>query len=124
MSMDFFLYMPGEEFLVCYALILCICVLGAVLWRFYYDSEIGAIVAFLVFEVIGGVKLYSAMSRGLHNVSHLVLMMIVGGIVMFVKHLDGNGRSNGGSCSSYLSSCGGSSCGGGCGGGGCGGCGG
>jgi hypothetical protein len=119
---DKILYMPGPDFLVFYIFLFLACWVGAVIWRSSSDNDLGPAIAFIIFELVGGAKLISALSRGKSNVGILVIMMVIGGVVLFVKSMGGTGTGEG---SSSCSSCSGSSCGGGgCGGGGCGGCGG
>jgi uncharacterized membrane protein YgcG len=81
-----------------------------------------------LFEGVGVFRIVDGHAHGLHRWGLLVVLMVIGGLLMFLRaeHFNQSGRGDGGSCGSTTSSCSSSSGGGGCGGGGggCGGCGG
>lgn len=125
----FFHTMRGPEFLFLYFAWFVLTFAAVLILRHRgLDKPLTTFSGLLVYEGFAVIRLIDGSAHGLHRWENLIIMMVIGGLVFFVRAShSGDGNSSGGffhSCSSG-SGCGsGSSCGGGCGGGGCGGCGG
>lgn len=116
--------MRGPDFLVLFAVWFLITFCGVWLFRCRdRDTPVTTLLGLACFEALGIARIMDGSAHGMHNWAFLILMMIIGGLIFFLRaeHFQNDGSN--GSCSGGSSSC---SSGGGCGGGGggCGGCGG
>lgn len=121
--------MKGPEFLKFFGILFVILILAATLVRHVWaDQWKVSILACLTFEGVGLIRLVSGSLAGMHKFDFLLVMMILGGLIFFVRaKADGSGYGIGGGCAiggCGAGGCGGGGCGGGGCGGGCGGCGG
>jgi len=118
--------LKGPDFLVTYGIVFASLFVGSTIVRHaWQDLWAISIWAFLVFESIGAVRILFAYPPGVRKFGFMIGMMVLGGILFFVRAKGDGGYGVFGSCAG---GCGGfmgcGSGGGGCGGGGCGGCGG
>lgn len=121
----------GPDFLVFYPVLFFVTLFGGGIARAKLKQVPGiGLLAWVLFEAVGVIRIITAMEKGMHKFGFLIAMMIVGGIVFlfkFNRRFAGSGR-DGDSGFFILGGCGGCGGGGGCGGcgggGGCGGCGG
>lgn len=130
-AFDFLYTMKGPDFLLLYFIVFVFLRVFVALARAQEGfAELAApVIGCLVYEIFGAVRMVVGSAHGLHKWDFLILMMVIGGPLFFVRFDNiGGGASGtgGGGWFGCGSSCGGGGgCGGGgCGGGGCGGCGG
>jgi hypothetical protein len=122
----------GPDFLVFYAVLFFVTLFGGGTLRAKFRTYVPGVgvLAWLLFEAVGGIRIIVGLQKGMHKFSFLIAIMIVGGIVFLMKfsaRFSGSGRGGDGGGFFFLGGCGGCGGGGGCGGcggGGCGGCGG
>lgn len=124
--LDFFHRVKGPEFLIGYGIWFALLFGISRCWRKDGGPHpVASGACWLLFVVVGVIRIYVGSTHGMHKWELLILMMILGSMLFFAR-FDNTGGSSG--SSSTWGSCSGSSCssGGGCGGGGggCGGCGG
>jgi hypothetical protein len=117
----FFGTMQGPDFLGLYLGWFFLTRLTVMFLRhFGHDTTATTLIGLVCYELLAVARIIAGTAHGLHRWGFLIAMMVVGGLIFFLRaeHLKkGDG-------SSWITSCGtGSSCsgGGGCGGGGCGG---
>ena len=125
--------MRGPGFLLAFTVLLVYQLIITTLVRHKWrDTWVISLIGFVCFQLVGVDRFLDGSPRGMHNFGFMVLTMVFGGLMFFVRaKSDESGYGIGGHCaggSSYGGGCaGGGGCGGrgGCGGGGgCGGCGG
>ena len=114
---DYTVDMNGPGFLGFYFLLFFIVwVFSSVIRWFWIVSDEVSKVGFVLFEGVGVLRFIDGWSLGMRDFEIMIIMMVLGGFIFFLRaeHMQGSGNSSG---------CSGCSSGGGC-GGGCGGCGG
>lgn len=115
--------MRGPDFLLLFGGWFIVTFGGVLVFRWCVrDTPITTILGVICFESLGVARIIDGSAHGMHKWLFLILMMILGGLIFFLRadHFQNTGNSDGGSW--WGSSCGSSGCGGG--GSGCGGCGG
>lgn len=107
--------MRGPDFLVFYVLLFIGIWIGVVVLRkMTNDNQHITLLGLALFELVGVVRFIDGTAAGMHKFGAMFIIMIIGGVLLFIRSDHFNNSGNG-SCSSC------SGCGGGC--GGCGGCG-
>lgn len=110
--------MKGPDFLFFYILLFVgVFILSSLVRWFWKDIIAISLLGFIFFELVAVIRYIDASKNGMKNFGFMIILMIIGGIIFFIraKHLNNHSGFAGSSgCSS--SSCSGGGCGGGCGG--------